>query len=181
MGLFDIFKKKEKLDYDPLNVKITDLQKGFILEYDLKTWIVSEVYKYDWGDNFFTSEFKVDCENDSLFIHLEQDDELEITLSKKVKIRSIDEDLPEHIIKNEHPPKKLTYNGKQYFKDKESPGYFKNITMNTGWTEFISWDYYSEDEKEIITIEQWGEREFEASIGRVAKEFEFSNILPAQD
>ncbi|MFO7863967.1 MAG: hypothetical protein R6U85_08220 [Salinivirgaceae bacterium] len=49
MGLFDLFKSK-KSDYDVTNMKITDLKKGFVFEYDLKTWLVDEEYKYDWGD-----------------------------------------------------------------------------------------------------------------------------------
>ncbi|MEO1099612.1 MAG: hypothetical protein AAFX57_17950, partial [Bacteroidota bacterium] len=58
MGLFDFFKKKEKEpEYDVTNLKVSDLDHGFILEYDLKTWEVKEVYEYDWGNNNFSQEY----------------------------------------------------------------------------------------------------------------------------
>ena len=41
MGIFDVFKKDKGPDYDPTNIKITDVRPGFILEYDLKTWEVA--------------------------------------------------------------------------------------------------------------------------------------------
>ncbi len=181
MGLFDFFKKKEEPDYDPLNVKVTDIKKGFVIEYDLKSWIVKEEYEYDWGNNFFSKEFKLDSGDDSIFLSLEDDDELEISVSKKIRIRSIDEDLPEYIMEHEHPPKKIYYKGVKYLKDSENPGYFRDLAdKEKNWSEFISWDYFDEEEKNTICIEQWGEKEFEASIGKTVKEFEISNILPAE-
>ncbi|RLD43759.1 MAG: DUF4178 domain-containing protein, partial [Bacteroidetes bacterium] len=38
--------------------------------------------------------------------------------------------------------------------------------------------YYDEKEELYICIEQWDEKEFEASAGIIIKEFEISNILP---
>ena len=179
MGLFDFFKKKGGSHYDPTNIKISDLQEGFVLEYDLKTWVVKEVYEYDWGDSYFTREYKLDSGDEVVYLHSEYDDELFLTVTKKVKILSIDEDLPDHIVEHERPPKKITYNGKIFYMDSESPGYFKNLSdQSKDWIEMISWDYYDDEDKEVINIEQWGEREFDAAYGKVVKEFEFSNILP---
>jgi hypothetical protein len=182
MGLFDVFKKKEepKLNYDPLDVKVTDLQKNFVFEYDLKSWVVKEVYDYDWGNNFITREYKVDSGDETAYLSVDEDDEIYLYLMKKVNIRAIDEDLPEQIVKQEVPPKKLTYDGKTFFKGNEHPGYFHNTDDTTNeWSEFILWDYYDESEKFIISIEQWGEREFEAAYGKVLREHEISNIIPA--
>lgn len=179
MGLFDFFKKKEKPSYDPTNIKITDLQKGFVVEYDLKTWVVKEAYEYDWGDNYFTREYKLDSGDDVIYLHVEYDDELYLSVTKKIKLLSIDEDLPEQIEKNERPPKKILYKNKTFYLDEESPGYFKDLSDPAkDWVELISWDYYDEEDKEIINIEQWGDREFDAAYGQVIKEYEISNILP---
>ncbi len=183
MGLFDFFQgffKKKEADYDPTNLSVHDLKLGFMLDYDLKTWEIKEVYEYDWGNGFFTHEYKLDSGEEVQYLHVEQDDDLELTMSKKVKIRSIDEDIPEEIINNQIPPKKLFYKNKKFFRDNETPGYFRNANNNSedAWLEFISWDYFDENAEEFITIEQWGEREFEASFGRRIKEFEISNILP---
>jgi len=183
MGLFDFFKKKEKNTYDPTNITLMDLQKGFVLEYDLKTWVVQEVYEYDWGDNYFSREYKMDSGDDTFFLHVEKDDELFLTITKKIKVTMIDEDLPEYLEEHEKAPKKIHYKNKTYYLDgNENPGYFKDLSdPKKDWVEFISWDYYDENDDEYIGIEQWGEREFEASAGQVVKEFEFSNILPGNE
>ena len=179
MGLFERF-KKEKTEKDVTNMKVTDLDKGFIFEYDLKTWIVEEVYKYDWGDEFFSYEYKVSCENETKFLSVEEDDEVELIMSEKATIRKIHEDLPE-LLAAENAPKKLSFDGKEYFLEEESPGYFSNQTKDKdNWVEFICWDYISEDEKHVISVEQWGENEFEASTGIVLKEIDISNIIPAE-
>ena len=181
MGIFGIFKKKKGPDYDPSNVKITDLRRGFILDYDLKTWEVKEEYEYDWGDNYFTREFKLDSGDDIIYLHMDENDELSLSVTRKVKIRSVDEDLPEHIIKHQEAPKKIHYDGRDFFLDKETPGYFSGDPENDdSWIELISWEYYDNNEEYILAVEQWGDKEFAAAFGRVVKAFEFSNIIPGE-
>lgn len=176
---FNFFKKKKEPEYDPLNVRVTDLRKGFIFEYDLKTWEVLEEYTYDWGDNYFSKEYKISSGSDVMFLSVEEDDMVELSLQKKIKLSSINNDIETEIIKNKVPPKKITYRGVDYYRDSESPGYFKEENSDKDWLEMISWDYYNEEEDRVLTIEQWDDREFEASYGKVIKEFEISNIMPA--
>lgn len=179
MGLFDFFKKKKTPDYDPNNIKITQLRKGFVLEYDLKSWEVISEFEYDWGGNFFSKEYKLDSGDQVIYLSVSEDDELELNVTDKIRLRSIDEDLSEYISRHEEPPSKVVYQGKTFYKDSESDGYFRDTAdEKTDWARVISWDYYDESEKEVLFIEQWGEKEYDASFGKVAKEFEFSNILP---
>lgn len=183
MGFFDnLFgkKKKEEEEVDPLNIKLIQLKKGYILDYDLSSWEVKEVYNYDWGDQFFTKEYKIFNGKDSRYLHVEEDDELELTLSEKIKPTTIDPDIPEHIVKHGHPPKKIHFKGKNYRLESESPGYFNEDDKPDQWVEHISWTYYDEEEANTLNIEQWGEREFEASVGKVLKEFEISNVTPSK-
>lgn len=179
MGLFDKFKKKEQPHYDPSDIKIKDLRVGFIFDYDLKTWQITEEYEYDWGDNYFTREYKVEAADEINYLHIDYSDEVSMTLSKKLKVRALGENIPEKIIKKNRPPKKIVYKETTYYLDKESPGYFSDEPENDdSWVEFISWDYYDAEEKMVACVEQWGEREFEASYGVVVHDFEITNILP---
>ncbi|MDN5200121.1 DUF4178 domain-containing protein [Fulvivirgaceae bacterium BMA10] len=182
MGLFDLFKKKEsEPEYDPTNLKITDLKKGFLVDYEMDSWIVKEEYEYDWGNHYFTREFQLDNGKELIYLYVDDNEELELSVSRKVKIRAINEDLPEEIINNERPPKKIVYEDVKYLLDEESAGYFRDVADGDGddaWSELISWEYYDKSEKLILNVEQWGEREFEASIGKSVEAYEFSNILP---
>ena len=179
MGLFDFLKKDKEPDYDPSNIRITDIKPGFLLDYDLKSWHVKEGYEYDWGNNYFTREYMLDSGDEIVYLYLDDNEELDLSVSKKIKIRKLDTDLPEYILKHEQPPKKIVYEGKEYYLERESPGYFSDEPdKDDSWVELISWDYYDKDEKFVLAIEQWGDKEFAASHGKVVKEFEFSNILP---
>ncbi len=179
MGLFDRFKKKEEPHYDPNNLKIEDLRVGFMFDYDLKTWVITEEYEYDWGDNYFTREYKLESADDIAYLHIDYNDEGSMSVSRKLKVRALGEDIPEEIIEHKRPPKKIEFEGVTYYLDKESPGYFSDDPEDDdSWTEFISWDYYDSDAKLVACVEQWGERDFEASHGKVVQDFEITNILP---
>lgn len=172
-------KKKEEEDeplYDPTNIQLNQLKKGSFIDYDFKTWEVREVYEYDWGDDFFTDEYKLSTAEDTVFLHVEEDDGLECTLTRKINIHDIDGDIPDHILENETPPMKVTYQGETFYRKGEGVGYFRN-TDNDNWYELVSWSYYDKEGKKILAIEQWGEEEFEAAYGIIANEYEFSNII----
>ena len=178
MGLFDFFKKKDKKQtYDATNIRVTDLKVGFIFEYNLSTWEVQEEYEYDWGNNFFSYEFKISDGNRTLFLSVEEEDEICLSITEKLKIRLLGEDIPEIIVKNQIPPSKITYNSKDYFLESENPGYFSE-NGSEDYCELISWNYEDKTEEFIISIERWGEFKFEAAIGKNINEYEISNILP---
>lgn len=182
MGLFgNLFSKNEESkDYG--NMTVHNLEVGCVLEYDMRIFEVKEAYEYDWGDNCFSKEYKISDGTETLFFSVEEDNELELSMFETVKIRKIQEDLPEFIKGNKKPPNSIEYKGVKYILDEEAPGYFRDCRYprekEDSWTEFVCWDYYDDDEKKMLSLEQWGDESFEASTGIVIKEFEISNILP---
>ena len=174
---FDFFKKKKKLEYDPTRIAILDVRKGWVFDYDLQTWEAVEEYEYDWGDDNFTHEFKIVSGQSTFFLHIENDDEVFCTVTKKLNFAVLDYEIERKIERKGRPPKKIKLDNITYYREAERPGLFRNIESEL-WSEFISWDYYDEDEKRTLAIEQWGEHEFEASVGIVVPENAFTNILP---
>ncbi len=177
---FGWFKKKKEEEskrlYDPTRVTVKDLVKGAFLDYALETWEVKAVYEYDWGDNFFSNEFQLSTAEDSIYLSVEEDGELFITVTRKIIIHDIEEDVVTYILKNETPPMKITYQGETYYRKSENIGYYRNVE-NEEWSELVSWTYFDRSQEKIISVEQWGEQEFEASAGKVVQEFEFSSII----
>lgn len=181
MGIFDIFKKKEEeRHYDPTNISVKDLGKGYIFEYALETWTVTAFFEYDWGDNFFTREFVIKNGTKEKFLNIEDDGGLIVTISEKVKLRKLGEEVCDKIDKKGKPPKKINFEGVQYFLDEKSPGFCKEIDA-TNWEELISFDYLNEEEEKTLCIEQYGDDDFEVSSGIVISENDISNILPKAD
>ncbi len=177
--VFGWFKKKKEEEeplYDPANVRVTDLVKDAFLDYDLKTWQVTEVYEYDWGDDFFTDEFQLKTADETFYLHLEVDDELECTMMRKINLFEIDEDIPQYVQQNNTAPTRITYEGETFYRESEGIGYFRNIE-DDNWQELVSWSYYNKSKDKLVGIDQWGEHQFSAAAGKVVQEFEFSNII----
>ena len=179
--MFNLFKKKKEPEYDITNLQITDLDVGFVFDYDLKSWIVREKYEYDWGSNNFSHEFKIDSGDDVAFLSVEDDGQLNLGFFRPLKIRKIDEDVADEIVKNEKAPRQLHYEGETFYLDSDSAGYYRDCGKpDEDWEEMISFEYLNDEEDRILSITQWDEETFEASIGIVLQSHEISNLLPGQ-
>jgi hypothetical protein len=179
--MFDFFKKKKASAYDVTNLSLKDLNVGFIFDYDMKSWVVKEVYKYDWGNNNFTSEYKVDSGDEVAFLHIADEGELEISLSKSIRLSKIDEAIADEIEKNEKPPRKIHFNEELYFLEEDAAGYFRDLSKETeDWEALISWEYLNDEATNVLSVTQWDIRNIEASAGLILKEYQFSNIIPSE-
>lgn len=177
---FNFFKKKKKKEepsYDPTNIQVTDIRKGYIFDYNGKSWEAVEEYEYDWGDNDFTYEFKIVASDENAYLYIEKDDDIECIVSKKIVFGRLDDKVESKIKKKGKPPKEIEYENTIFYRDEESIGNYRNLA-NTEWSPLISWTYYDDTERLVLTIEQWGDTKFEASVGIVVDEHEFVNILP---
>lgn len=182
MSLFgNLFGSKKEEEPNPFGRTPADLDQGFIFEYDLQSWEVMAVYEYDWGDENFSKEFKVSDGTNTYFLSVEDDDQLEMTWSQKISLNAIEGRIASQIEENERPPESLVYEGKTFYLEEESAGYFhEKGSDEEAWTEFMVWDYFDKKEETTLSIEQWGPRSFEASYGKVLKNHEISDILPRQ-
>lgn len=178
--MFGWFKKKkdEEPSFDPINLTLKSLGQGYLVDYNFKTYVVEKIYTYDWGEDFYTHEFKLVAGDDIMYLHIEEDDETEYTITRPVNILQIDEKLPHQIKMFEKPFDKLTWNNRSYKMQSESAGYL-NEKGRDNWEAFICWDYMATDSDEILSVEQWGEDDFEAHHGKIVSEYEFINILPS--
>lgn len=180
MGIFDFFKKKEtERHFDPLNIKVSDIEKNYLFEYQLETWMVTAMFEYDWGNNFFTREFVVKCGDKKKYLEIEDDGGLTIVFSEDIKKRKLGAAVNNHIDTNNEPPKEIVYEGVIYYLEEKSSGYSRNVE-NENWEELISFTYLDEEEEKTLSITQYSESEFEVTKGIVIKETDISNILPAK-
>ncbi|MEM8894088.1 MAG: DUF4178 domain-containing protein [Bacteroidota bacterium] len=182
--MFDWFKnrkKKQEPEYDVTNLSLRDLNYGFIFDYDMKSWVVKEVYEYDWGNNNFSKEYKVDSGDQVGYLSISDEDELIISLTNSVKLSKFDEDIMSEVEKNKKPPRHLHIDGEKYTLEEDSAGYFRDCIKTTeDWEEFVNWDYYNEDGDKIVSVTQWDDFNIKAHAGIVLKEYQISSIIPGQ-
>jgi len=177
----DIFKGKPEDDgFDPLkDLELAKMKVGFYVDYDMKTWQVTAYNRYDFGDGLWSDEWELTSGREKVYLERREDDEVEWTLSKKLPIGAIAEDVRSHIKEFDDPPGQIEVKGKTFYLDESGSVYF--YPGGKGPKQgLIAWEYIDDDDKEFVTIEQWGEEEFEAARGFYVEEFQFENILPAE-
>ena len=178
MGLFDRFRKQRDEDeLDPLKDLVpAKLRVGYLVDYDMQTWQVTAYNRYDF-DGDIVDEWELTSGREKRYLELPEDDEEPWTLGRKVPIGAIDGNIRNHIIENDDPPDRVTHEGKQYFLDESSAGNMYPDGKPPA-EELIKWEFIDKEEENFLTIEQWGETEFEASAGSYVEEYQFTNILP---
>jgi len=183
MGLFDFFKDKAKRDeqLDSItNLTLDAMRPGFLVDYDLKTWEVKAANKYIWGEAL-SLEWQLVSASDTLYLECATDDETEWCISRPISFRSLGDAVRKTILETSDAPEEITWQGKTYYLEETAGGhYFANgqVAMKDEGDPLLLWDYETEDGEEYLTIEQWGENDFEAYAGGPAHEYQFSNILP---
>jgi len=171
-------KKDDEPELDPLqDLDLSNLKPGYVLDYDLKTWRVTAHNTYDYeGDS--TDEWELSCADDVVYLEREEDDGIAWTLTRKLPLTDIEGDVRGHLRENEDPPERVTCRGTEYVADSSDVGQFYKDGQGEG-REFIVWSYEDSSGKQILTVEQWGDDEYDASIGEVVEEYQFSSILPS--
>lgn len=180
MRIRDFFRDKKDEPLDPLkDLILSKLQPGFMVDYDMKTWQVTAHNKYDYGEGYTSEEWELTGAGEAWYLERYEDDKVEWSFCKKIPIGSIEDDIRKHIIETDDPPKKIEYQGESYYLDESGAAYFLKDGKEPR-QEFIFWTFIDEKENKFISIEQWGEQEFEASAGLYVEEYQFINILPGE-
>lgn len=179
MGLMDFFKRKKGENPDPLSdLSLAKLKKGFMVDYDMKTRRVTESSYYDWGSDDITYEWQLTSADDEIiYLEREPDDEDYWSISRKIPLNSIDKRVIEHILTHHDPPNEIIHNETTFVLSETGSGRFYKGCKGAG-RELIKWDFEDDSGKHFLSIEQWGENDFELSTGYKVEEYQFTNILP---
>lgn len=179
MGWTDFFKKKKKTDtIDPLSdLTLDNLRVGSFVDRDMKTWEVTACNHYDWGDGDMTREWQLKSGDETVYLEQETDDETFWSLNRKIAFNRLGPDVRNHLLEHENPPDEIELDGTRYYLENSSGGRFFKDGAGAG-RELIKWEYEDDSGKKYLSIEQWGEDNFEASTGHEVEEYQFTNILP---
>jgi len=167
------FKKKVK---DRSSIGLKDLLPGDMVDYDLKTWEVKAKNRYE-SDGDTSYEWQLASSDDMFFLQLDDEESDEYSISRKTDKSGITPSVFQYISESDDAPEKIEFQNKEYFLDEIYSAYFFKNCKEEG-VPFISYEYISSDEETYLTIEQWGEKSFEVSIGHEAFDYQFTNFLP---
>ena len=180
MKIRDFFKKNKKDELDPLkDLSLAKLKKGYLVDYDLKTWEVSAYNYYDWSEGDISHEWQLKSGDEVIYLEMESDDEEEWSLNRKIAFSHLDSQIKKKIIETGDPPEKIVFEGVTYYMEETAGGSFYKDGQGYG-KEVLQWSYQDDEGRSYLGIEQWGEDEFEATTGEPAEEYQFTNILPGE-
>ena len=158
-------------EYQP---KLSELKLGDSFEYDFKTWTITEIYNYDWGNGLKSKEYSISSGIVEAYLEVEDDDELKITFSKETFLHKLEGEPSFSDFSKSNYPLSLNYNDVEYnfhaFFDASGKGNRYNE-----WEDFKCWEYFNADETETISIEEW-EDESGVYHGKLIEEFELSEF-----
>lgn len=158
-------------------VTLSTMELGCLVDYDLQTWEVTGISTYDF-DGFLTREWELSNGTEVRFLErVEEDGKVEWTLTRKIQINQIEENIIDIIVEFDDPPEEIHYQERLYKAVESSAGILRDADEDEGGREFVNWSY-EEDGDRVLFITQWGERDFMACEGTYVEEYQFTDILP---
>lgn len=173
INLFRGDKKDPKVDH-----KVADLEEGYIFEYNLETWMVDKEWNYDWGDGFYSKEWEITTGSKRLYLFYDDNDGVEISVSKEINILQELNYVREEIINKDFPSQSFAFENQNWKLVEESPG-LMNQKGKENVIELVCWTFKNSNQTEFISFNRTGEKNIQGFKGKYLKEFEFSNILPS--
>ena len=171
-------------EIDPLvDYTLDKLQVGYLVDFDMKTWQVTAVNRYDY-DGLITQEWELSSGNEVRFLERAADGgQVDWTLTRRVSMGDIDGDVAGTILEEGDPPEYVSFEGSEYKAVESTSGFVhegvgpqESEEVGEG-VEFVSWSYENEGDG-VMYVVQSGEREFSAYSGTYVKDYLFTEILP---
>ena len=178
MGIFDFLKKGKESDSEPLgDLTLDKMKPGDLVDYDLKTWEIDACHSYDWGDDDISYEWQLKSSDDVVYLQKESDDEDDWSLNRSIHFNRLGSEIKDKILDSGDPPNEIVYEGTTYYLAETAGGHYLKDCKGPG-QEMLSWSYEDDSGSKYLTIEQWGEDDFQASAGIAVEPYQFTNILP---
>ncbi len=162
---------------DPLqDLVLEKLRVGYLVDYDLKTWRVTAHNTYDF-DGQKVDEWELAYDRELRYLERYEEDEEVWSLATKVPIGTLGDAVRDRLYAQEEPPGEIVHRDRAYYLSGDAAGYFREGGVGEPQP-MLTWEYSDADNAHFLTVEQWGEREIEASVSVRVHTFEFTNILP---
>lgn len=178
MGIGDFFKRDKKKELDPLkDLTLAKLKVGYLVDYDLKTWEVVANNYYDWGGGDISHEWQLKSGDEVVYLESESDDHEEWSLNRRIAFDRLGSNIKKQILETGDPPEEIVFEGTTYYREEMGGGRFFKDGQGPG-SELLRWSYEDDEGRSYLGLEQWGEEDFDATIGEPVEEYQFINILP---
>jgi hypothetical protein len=176
--IMNLFKSKPSEVKDTkIDFEIEDLQKGYFLDYDLKTWQITDFSTYTWDNGVNDFESTLFDGKDKLYLSYETVNESssifweekidKIWVAARNKIRA-EQDLTQNT---------FTFENKNYHFAAEGSAKVKSTKETYN---LVNWLFESEDGQNLVSFNKYGDGFIEAYLGIRITEHQINNITPGK-
>jgi hypothetical protein len=180
--LFGRKKKKNKRMGEPpiRDYTLQTMAVGYMVDFDLETWQVAEYSVYDYEGGFSTEEWVLRSANDDIrFLERSVEHTKNYwTLTEELSFDIIEEDAIDIILSDDEELGEVTVDGERFVFTESGHGRARVNGEGEG-RHFVVFSFEGPDGA-VLSISQWGERDFSLAGGEYVEEYEFTNILPGR-
>ena len=165
--------------YDPVALTVENLQKGFMVDYDFKTWDVISEVQFDWLNGGSDRCFKLACDTKTFIVNLRKDGEhLYVVHFEPVSLYALDPKLEAEIKFRNKPSNIIQYKENSYYRETTKNGLFFVLKPQSTAKKVSAWEYFDDSREQLIRIENYGKDGVKAFTGKLVSPLDFSDILP---
>ncbi|GAB4330715.1 MAG: hypothetical protein OHK0038_05210 [Flammeovirgaceae bacterium] len=172
------------IEFDPSNLGVENLKTGYLVDYEMKTWIVSQENQYDFQDSFSEKEFRLSAESSQtevLYVQARNENNFAtVWVGKMSNIHKIDTALQSYIVRQRQAPNIIKYKNLKMFRESYHLGtVFCISNQEVAPRKVQRWEFLDENRNVFLRIEWLNEKEFQCYEGRIISKQAFSDILPS--
>jgi len=175
-------RREFRTEYDPTNLRVENLRKGYLVDFDLRTWTVTNDTQFDWDNQTLEKSLALNANGQTCFLVIRREAGGRVLYhwGSEVNIYALDPNLESEILSQQRPQNILTVDGTPFYRESRFEGTYYQGT-HQGGTRVLMWEYLDGKRENFIRVEQLGRNEFRAIKGRLVDDIEFSEILPGSD
>lgn len=173
--LFGLGKKSPEGEGPKIDYEINDLEKGFLLDYNLETWEIKDVATYYWSSGSKELEYTLALGKRKSYLNFSPSNE-QLSIYTKVNMQDVWSSARQAMLDNENPThKSFAYNGKQFRFEGAGEATVENSHETYGVS---NWLFMSDDQQEMISFNKYEDQSTDAHAGKKIASYEIDNILP---
>lgn len=168
----------------PIQVEPKNLRRGYIFDYDMKTWTVKDmklIYHLDEGSGAHPLEKDVIVENglEQYNLRFERDGTSSwIPFSRKINPYTLDAAMDQYRQSGEVLlPSVLDYQDEKFFRERTDKGYYITPEDNS-YQHLITTRYFNENKTKTLRIDLLNKRDWLCWAGTLVPANRFTNLLP---
>lgn len=160
---------------EQIDFEVADLKKGFILDYDFRSWEVKDVVVYTWDNGVKDYEYNIYDGRDMKFLNYETVGN-SISIFWEGHINDVWPDARGKIRNNQDiTNSEFVYKGQKFFFSGEGTARVKSSSETFGMQ---NWLFENDSDDTLISFNKYEDNSMEVYVGKKLKTHEISNILP---